>query len=113
MSAAIRYSRSGYGSKKADFDILGADGGRIASTPYERHAARIVACVNYCEGKTNAQLAAKTGPDSVSDWERLYMKAAAERDAMILTLKEITETDSGEWCREKATAALEALEGQS
>lgn len=38
-----RYLRSGYGSKNADFDIVNATGGRVASTPYEDKARLIAA----------------------------------------------------------------------
>lgn len=41
MSARWRYLRSGYGSRNADFDIVNASGGRVASTPYEDKARLI------------------------------------------------------------------------
>lgn len=43
MKGQWRYLRSGYGSRNADFDIVNASGGRIASTPYEDKARMIAA----------------------------------------------------------------------
>ncbi len=50
----LRYLRSGYGHKPADFDIVNELGGRIASTPYEDKAAYIVRCVNSHEALVQA-----------------------------------------------------------
>lgn len=54
----IRYVRSGYGSSKADWDIVNGNGGRFASTPYEDRARRFVAMWNYCEGVSTAEIEA-------------------------------------------------------
>lgn len=53
MSGGWRYLRSGYGSKNADFDIVSALGGRVASTPYEDKARLIAAAPDLLEALEN------------------------------------------------------------
>jgi hypothetical protein len=73
-----RYLRSGYGSKNADFDIVSEHGGRVASTPYEDKARRIVACVNACEGIPTASL--ELG--DTKQWIKEEITMRAERDLL-------------------------------
>jgi hypothetical protein len=45
QKTTLRYARANYGGGK-DFDIVNEHGGRVASTPYEQHAKRIVRACN-------------------------------------------------------------------
>lgn len=67
--------RSGYGSSKADWDIVTNNGGRVASTPYEDVALMIAAIPNMIDA-LNKLCSRGIADQSTMDAARIALRKA-------------------------------------